>query len=308
MYSIEEIGTGISNPNLAMRQLNRLYYRIKSNDDYNTAGDDFLEEDWDILVILDACRFDLFDSLSTLSGQLDSRTSRGSSTLEFLKGNFRNKTLHDTVYVTGNPQLERHYNQISVEFHDFINVWKESGWDETHKTVLPETMTQAALDAADKYENKRLIFHYIQPHYPFIESDIDVGKNQLADEEPEEKQVWTQLMTDTADIDADAVIEAYQKNLETTLPYIESVIEKCRGKIVVTSDHGNLLGERIRPIPIREWGHPSGIYVNELVTVPWLVPGYESRREIVSEQPSVRSSPSDSNTAKERLKQLGYVS
>lgn len=43
------------------------------------------------------------------------------------------------------------------------------------------------------------------------------------------------------------------------------------GTTVVTSDHGNHLGEFATPFPIRLYGHPEGIRTPELIRVPWLV-------------------------------------
>lgn len=60
-------------------------------------------EDWDNLVLLDACRYDQFERLNTISGVLENRISQGSSTFEFLTENIAGKKSHDTVYVTSNP-------------------------------------------------------------------------------------------------------------------------------------------------------------------------------------------------------------
>lgn len=34
---------------------------------------------------------------------------------------------------------------------------------------------------------------------------------------------------------------------------------------------GELLGDRCRPIPVTEYGHYHGLYMDELVKVPWHV-------------------------------------
>ncbi|ELZ23103.1 hypothetical protein C475_15679, partial [Halosimplex carlsbadense 2-9-1] len=93
-------------------------------------------------------------------------------------------------------------------------------------------------------------------------------------------------------------------------PRVKELLGELSGKTVVTSDHGNMLGERARPIPIREWGHPDGVYTPELVTVPWLE--YESgpRREVVAEAPVDETESGDAvedDVVAERLRNLGYA-
>jgi len=308
MYSLNDLLTALKHPNMALRECNRIYNHRFGTRTFNTAGDDILKEDWDLLFILDACRYDMFSSTNPISGTLEKRTSKGANTVEFLRGNFAEKELYDTVYVTANPQLHRFRDEIDVRFYDVINVWSESGWNEKHRTVLPETMTEAAIEAARQYKNKRLIFHYIQPHYPFVNSDINIGKDQLTDPSATKENVWVQLMKAKTEIDPSKVIEAYYENLEAVYPHLKKAIDECVGKAVITSDHGNCLGDRARPIPIQEWGHPNGIHVDELLTVPWLITEFEQRREVVSEKSSLtREVGSDTNVVKGRLADLGYV-
>jgi hypothetical protein len=74
----------------------------------------------------------------------------------------------------------------------------------------------------------------------------------------------------------------------------------------VTADHGNVYGERVSPIPIKEWGHPIGIHDEKLVKVPWLVIDGE-RREISSSESGEESVSADSEEEiKEKLSKLGY--
>jgi len=53
----------------------------------------------------------------------------------------------------------------------------------------------------------------------------------------------------------------------------------------VTADHGEMLGERHEYIPIREYGHPAGIWSDLLTTVPWHVYTNGERKETVAERP-----------------------
>jgi hypothetical protein len=96
--------------------------------------------------------------------------------------------------------------------------------------------------------------------------------------------------------------------LEVVLPAIETLIKQVNGKHVVTADHGQALGERSFPIPMREWGHPPGVYIDELINVPWLEYQNNSRREIVMEPPTGSSAEEiEQNVVRDRLADLGYV-
>jgi len=284
MYSLSQLIRGLRTPSLLCREANRLYYRRLNNRRYNVSGVGVFDEDWDTLIILDACRYDMFKRISNLPGRLESRISRGSSTPEFLVANFDDRDLLDTVYVTANPQLYRNRHRIDTDLHAVIDVWNDEGWDDRYGTVLPETVADAALDAAETYPNKRHVVHFMQPHYPFLTDETEFDKGHLEDEDTEEGNVWTKLMEGTLDVDASKIKALYDQNLRRALPSVKQLLDELPGKTVVTADHGNMLGERSRPIPIREWGHPRGIYTDELVTVPWLVVDSETRRDIVAKR------------------------
>jgi hypothetical protein len=78
------------------------------------------------------------------------------------------------------------------------------------------------------------------------------------------------------------------------------------GKTVVTSDHGNYVGERASPIPIQEYGHPRGLYDDPVVRVPWLENTCGSRRKIVKGPREVTAENIKSETVINRLQDLGY--
>jgi len=59
--------------------------------------------------------------------------------------------------------------------------------------------------------------------------------------------------------------KAYEDNLKLVLEEVKKLVKNLEGKIVVTSNHGECFGEKF----IIE--HPTGIYIKELVEVPWLI-------------------------------------
>lgn len=289
-----------SNPRLVFRELNRLYHRRFHTWQYNRRGDDIFEEDWDNLLILDACRFDVFEARSDLPGGLESRWSKGSNTIEFLKGNLSTRELYDTVYVTANPQFFRRKDEIEGRFHHVVNVW-DSGWDPELGTVPPAATTEHARWAASEFPDKRLLVHYLQPHYPFIGHAINTGKL----ENEQNPSVWDLAMAD--EIDGEAIWEAYVDNLDLVLEHVRPLLTELEGKTVVTSDHGNMMGERARPFPIREWGHPVGIYTDELVRIPWYESVNGARKTVTADPPTEETTATtDEATVSDRLRDLGY--
>lgn len=318
MYTVDQIrrglGRGVDTPALFGRELNRLYHRRLGTWDYNERGVSVMDEDWDTLVLLDACRYDVFRSRHRLPGRLEARQSRGSHTVEFLRGNVAEGRFDDTVYVTASPQFYRNRDELNASFHAVVDIWRTDGWDEDHGTVLPGTTTEHALRAHRRYPNKRLVVHYLQPHYPFIGCASDIN-TRLFGETEDAPDIWGNLMQGTIDVASERLWDAYERNLDLAFEALEPLLAEIDGKTVVSADHGNMLGERASPIPIREWGHPPGVYTDHLVTVPWHVHESGPRRrvvagETVADGADVGDKGSDveeDDVVDRRLRDLGYV-
>lgn len=312
MYSLSSFKKALNRPRLVLEELNRLYeggFDVRSSPAHNEQGVDIMESDWDNLIILDACRFDVFEELAThLPGELTKVESNASSTVPFVKANFAGKELYDTVYVTANPQLFRietgvyDSGPIDVPFHDQIDVWQDQ-WHDEHETVMPDVVTRAALEAAEEYPNKRLIIHYLQPHAPYIG---ETGRKELP---TDYLNFWSSFRSGEFDISLETAKQAYRENLKLVLPHVSELLSKFEGKTVVTSDHGELLGERDSPIPIRRYGHIPYANIPALLEVPWLVYENGDRPDITVDQPDYRegNNTPDPDVVKERLQNLGYT-
>jgi hypothetical protein len=308
---IERLFRAFQNPRLFVRGLNRLYYCYEINSQQAVKIDIF-DEDWDTLVVLDACRFDMFEQINHLDGTLSSKLSQGSSTVEWLQANFDGRDLRDTVYVTANPQFERNRDRWNISLHDIINIWLDKGWDEGTGTVLADTVTESAIEAHSRFPYKRIVVHYMQPHYPFVPSATKFDKDHLSSIDSEDasadgENVWGQKFTGQLAISDDELWSMYTENLRYVLDHVEDFFDAVEGKVIVTSDHGNYVGERASPLPIREYGHPRGMDDEPVVRVPWLV--YED-----GPRPDIRTGEADSTddiesgVVTERLKDLGYRS
>lgn len=281
-------------------ELNNVLFRLR-NDSCTLV----MAEDWDTLVLLDACRYDMFEERIDIEGDLQSRVSAGSTSEEFLERNFGDGTYHDTVYVNTNPYLSK-LGLDEGTFHAVVDLLDE--WDDELETVRPETVTSAALDAHDRYPNKRLIIHFMQPHIPFIG---EMGREITAKGWDRNvaglagKTVWQQLR-DGGDIDASRVWDAYCENLDLVLSQVRVLLEELDGKSVISSDHGNMVGERLTPIPSRKkYGHFYGVYTSELVRVPWHMIDADERRTITTDPPVDGQTRTD-DVVERRLDALGY--
>jgi hypothetical protein len=253
-----------------------------------------MAEDWDTLIILDACRADYFEDVADLSVFDKYRvvTSKASATPEFVARQFSGREFGDTVYVNSNPHISR---DAPGSFHHRYDLWVDAFDDET-STVLPETARDWGLKAAAEYPNKRLIIHYNQPHGPYIgpnriEWDYEVARGSG-------EALKKGLVTE------EAFRAAYKSNLELALPTAIEVAEQVPGRTVITADHGELFGKRQFPIPIRAYAHPPGLRDSDLVTVPWAVIDNGTEKQIIDDGVSI--SRAESDEVNERLADLGY--
>ncbi|MDS0295297.1 hypothetical protein [Halogeometricum luteum] len=276
-----------------------------------------MDEPWENLLILDGCRYDVFEETHRLEGTLSSVESRGSNSEEFITENFSGRTFHDTVYVSANP-----FTEVLIEdgvFHDVVNVF-DLAWDEDLRTVTPDAVVEHTRKAYERYPDKRIISHFMQPHYPFIgETGRKMSHRGLSGEVTEldrkadsaDLPIWTMLRYRLSEATLEEVWTAYAENLALVLPAVEELLDVLEGKSVVTADHGNLFGEKVRPLPIRTYGHPPGFRTPELVTVPWFVPPFERHRSVRSDPPQVAADDagdgSDDARIEQRLRDLGYV-
>ncbi|GAA0240345.1 hypothetical protein ACFFQF_30560 [Haladaptatus pallidirubidus] len=165
----------------------------------------------------------------------------------------------------------------------------------------------------------------MQPHHPFLgptaeekfssfNGNVESRKSALGKSanQNESLHVWEALQNNNISIGT--VARAYRESLEEVLPHVKRLVDQIEGKTVVTSDHGNLLGEKPHWINFPKksrYGHPDFSTSEPLVKVPWLEMPFENRRKIKKDQPK-HDSLSDTeladedNDVSERLEALGY--
>ncbi len=238
---------------------------------------DIINEEWDNLIILDACRYDTFKELynkDKLKGKLEKRFSQGSNTNEWLQKNFNYKKHLDITYITANPQV----NMSSGDFLPYLyNVW-QTGWDQEQQTILPKTMYETTKTILEKENNKeRLIIHFIQPHSPYpngtgfakmLKNDIIRLVKIHADTD-----LWYQYPQLTEEnLFYDKMKEGYEQNLASVLPYVYKLAKELKGKTIISADHGEAFGERLNDNSLLKiYGHQDNINHNVLRLVPWFI-------------------------------------
>lgn len=268
-----------------------------------------IEERWDYLIVLDACRYDFFKKYNNIEGKLEKRLSRGSCTPEWLKENF-NDFHNDIVYISANPYIS------TFEFHGFKGyehffkvepVW-DYGWSEETGTVHPQKVIEATLRIKEQFPNKKMIIHFLQPHAPYIgETKISRREINVDDNTPKDEiiqEIWR--LVRNGKISIAKLKEAYKDNLILVLKYLKKLVKNLEGRIVITADHGECFGE---------WfilSHPEGIHIKELVEIPWLTIE-KGEKKIVKQKidPSTHTSSQKpvgfELEVKERLRALGYL-
>ncbi|MHC4221401.1 MAG: sulfatase-like hydrolase/transferase [Planctomycetota bacterium] len=103
--------------------------------------------------------------------------------------------------------------------------------------------------------------------------------------------------------------DAYKENLEIVLEYVKQLVEKLDGRIIITADHGEMLGEDNR------YCHWSRATEKELSEIPWLIIDKGQRTQLSDQQIEQETQKHEDANApdektkealQERLKKLGY--
>lgn len=221
--------------------------------------------DWNILIILDAMRYDYFERFNTLFGTLTKVVTEESCTHDFLINNFPDN-YYPYVYITANAYISNLQVPATPNgfiarnrFEEIIEVWKHE-WNGNYGTVLPRSLT----DIAEPYLIKeKVILHYGQPHFPSIgKTSVPIYAwqpiSQLA-------KGFIATGISPASVSIETIKKAYEENVRIILKeveYLVTLIDSTQ-KIVITSDHGEMLGEHGLRMHLCTYDDPI------LTHVPW---------------------------------------
>lgn len=221
--------------------------------------------DWDLLIILDACRFDTLKEISD-SCVIRDAVSPASSTPEFLRRARAADVFENSTYVSANPQVKEHPPTDESGIVDL----SETAWNAPLGTVPPSAVYARSKESVR--EGESVVAHTLQPHYPHIceiDGDTCPVPNGLHPKQHDslEPDANFQATLASGKIDLDEAKQSYRAALTYSWRKASEVakgLAKDGYVVVITSDHGELFGE---------WGfveHPVGVRVQDLVTVPWV--------------------------------------
>ena len=247
-----------------------------------TARGPIYEEDWDLLIILNACRVDALEGVTSeyyFIARTETRWSVGSHSHEWLAQTFSEdyaNEIANTAYVSGNGHthetfVEREYPPDETVPFCWPN-WRTAGtedfsqldmlWETAHQDELevpPRAITDRTVEVARESDYDRLIAHYMQPHIPYIAGAL------AEDRSPTDIEAKGWKLLESGDADHDEVWQLYEDNLRLVLDEVELLLENVDAeKVVVTADHGNAFGE------YTVHGHPEGMLLPCVKTVPWV--------------------------------------
>ncbi|WP_256393057.1 hypothetical protein [Natronoarchaeum rubrum] len=261
------------------------------------------EREWDILVLLDACRVDLIEAVVDQYDFLEAAERETVYSPSGASYGWMNRTLTrnvapemgKTIYVTGNPHTE--FIETADKFAELDEVWRTT-WNDETGTVPAKELTDRGIWHWRSSDAERMIVHYMQPHFPSVPcpeigSGIDIDRIGSK----WEGNVWDRLRR--GELDKERVWEAYRLNLEYVLEEVEVLLNNVDAKrAVISADHGNAMGE------YGFYGH--GKYPLESVRkVPWYTVSANDRRTRDPERPT--SVDRDDDEVRSKLRALGYI-
>jgi hypothetical protein len=283
-------------------------------------GTNVYDREWDVLVVLDTCRYDAFCEIvpefEYLSGSsIDSIRSVGSATAEWSANTFIESyqdEIAQTAYVSSNgtPQwtLEEKQDQFNSLLTDhvdwrmvgpdsfllFDSIWEYAPREPFAGLTIPMAVTDRAISISRELNPDRLIAHYMPPHAPYRANALSENRSLYA----HESDPWKALRYGT---DLDSVWDSYLDELRWGLECVEVLLRNIDAEtVVITADHGDLFGE---------WGlysHPSGVPHPKLRRVPWVstsAENTENRTPSITAPAQVKSD----RDLEEQLSKLGYL-
>jgi len=269
---------------------------------YN-PGTAIYDYDWDLLIVLDGTRTDAMSEIATEHDFLKNPNtiySLASSSKEWHTRNFTDGypgEISNTVLITGNTHSKEIDCHLRQKFLGLEEVWKYA-WDNESKTIPPDKITDAAIKLGREYreDRDRMIVHYMQPHFPSIPQPV--GKPIIKYDGRTETS-WHKLRRN--EVSREEVWESYIANLRYVMGFVTTLLDNVDAeKVVITSDHGNAIGE---------WGvysHPNKVPLKCLREVPWwTTQATDSRTRIPG---LVSNEASEQISTEDQLKALGYKS
>lgn len=272
------------------------------------------EDSW-LLIVLDACRYDMFVQQfpEVFEGRCEPVRSAGHDTFEYVSRCWSDQ-YPETTYVSGavpvNSRAKRfdaaHFNDLyggyvpAGHIGEIVDVWADE-WDESLGICPPEAVVDRAMDRLDE---DQLVAHVFQPHAPYIGDTQLLGHvgNEHArpgDGDPVDAPIWKAVRR--GEVTDAQLAQAYRSNLRRAIRAVARLVEAAdHDRIVIMGDHGEALGE---------WGlycHPR-IDHPHIRTVPWLEVEGVRIPATTDHGPDPTAEAATNAAVEQRLAELGYL-
>lgn len=261
------------------------------------VGENVFDYQWDLLIVLDGCHPSIIREVESEYDFIRNpkvKLSVGTNTAEWLIRTFdkrKKSEVNQTAYIHSCPAavsvfenylrknyygesdvndwygyLRRYSNTEIASIEDFgkyIGLYKNGVLTEEGRCVgmkyAPRAITNNAISMDRKENHKRMLLHYMPPHYPYFATrenktkmhySSNIYKNINIKDEPREK-----------------TFNAYVDNLRWVLEEVEIILNNIdRSKVIITSDHR---------LPHHKSGDTDSyddrsFLINERRKVPWI--------------------------------------
>lgn len=295
-----------------------------------TIGKNVFEMDWDVLILLDTCRVDALKEVAQEYNFLDNieeTWSVGSTSKEWVEQTFTQKysdKIASTAYITGNPfsntlldeREQTEYGSTHGTWLDKANwankfiknnvvdanslghlepLWGSTGPDAPFEdSQHPKPLTDYTIKASRSGDYNRVISHYMQPHSPYFASSNNYEELQEHEKAP------FRVLKHGGKEDKKKVWDAYIDNLRYVLDHVETLVRNIDGTVVISADHGELLGDQ------RMYYHMPGNPHPKLKKVPWVEIEAEDEHTLTPDV-SLSGYKTAEQASEQQLEALGYV-
>lgn len=218
--------------------------------------------EWDNLIVLDACRYDIFRRVWSREEKVIGVISPASWTLEWLDRVFGNvfieaEVFSATPYINSLTEINMYGVRWNARehFRKIIDLWL-TAWDPRLGIVPPQKVYLAVIvrNIGAKYAKKstirKRIIWFLQPHYPYLSEYFSRWMREYVREltytdflTGKMENTLIKILRNIVMKNSGEIVNAYEETLERTLKYVYKLIDRLDGVTIVTSDHGELFGE-----------------------------------------------------------------
>jgi len=268
------------------------------------VGTNIFERDWDLLIVLDACRVDALREAAESTpwlGSVESMRSVGSMSAEWMVQTFTEQyadEISNTAIVTGNGwsnyilydryhETDDHENEYlhngypdwqvvrpdTIQYHESVRPTDDHLPLHPDSKRIPHAVTDRAIGVGRTEDFDRMIVHYNLPHQDHIAGALDWERDKCSmtemmnGPEPVRDLRPEEMYWEpgrSGEVSADTYRSNYLQTLHFVLEYVEILLENIDAESVAITADH---GEAF--CENGAWGHPFGHPFAPVKTVPW---------------------------------------